>query len=271
MPAADIFSSETNIKLDVVKDAEAVTGRFAEVMVDAVRKNNSDGRPSSFILPVGPTGQYQKIVDICNSEKLDLSRMHTFHMDEYIGGDGKVLPDDHPMNFKTFILNNFLKKLDPDLNMSADRMHFPTTENLDLLPSEIEQAGGIDICFAGIGLDGHLAFNEPEPQMSVEQFADLSYREITIAKETIVCNSILSLGGAMDLMPKHAVTIGMKEILASRKIHCFLDWPWQKAVIRKLLFHQPTASFPATLLQLHDQVTITMAQYVAEPPKIEPI
>ena len=271
MPVDDIFSSKTNIKLDVVKDAEAVTGRFAEVMVDSIRKNNSDHKPSSFILPVGPTGQYQKIVDICNSEKLDLSRMHTFHMDEYIGDDGKVLPDAHPMNFKTFILNNLLSKLDPAYGMSEKRMHFPTTENLDKLPSEIDRVGGIDICFAGIGLDGHLAFNEPGPQMSVEQFAGLSYRAITIAKETIVCNSILSLGGDMDLMPKRAVTIGMKEILASRKIHCFLDWPWQKAVIRKLLFHKPSASFPATLLQLHDDVTITMAQYVAEPPKIAPI
>ena len=267
----DIFSHKTPIKLGVVKDGEAVTDRFAEVMLAAIGENNRAGKNSAFILPVGPTGQYQKIVDRCNSETLDLSKLYTFHMDGYIGDDGKVLPDDHPMNFKTYILNNFLQKLDPDLNMGAERMFFPTTENLDQLPSEIEKASGIDICFAGIGLDGHLAFNEPEPQMSVEQFATLSYRTITIAKETIVCNSILSLGGDMDLMPKRAVTIGMKEILASRKIQCFLDWPWQKAVIRKLLFHKPSASFPATLLQLHNDVTITMAQYVAEPPKIEPI
>jgi len=271
MVLKDIFSHKTRVKLDVVKDSEAVTDRFAEIMISAIKENNRSGKPSTFILPVGPTGQYQKIADLCNAEKINLSNMFTFHMDEYLDKDGKVVSDNHPMNFKSFILNKFLGKLDPTLNMSADRMFFPTTENLDRLPREIEKIGGIDICFAGIGIDGHLAFNEPEPEMSPEEFAKLSYRKIAIAKETIVCNSIASLGGDMDAMPKHAVTIGMKEILASRKIHCFLNWPWQKAVIRKILFHKPTADFPATLLQLHADVTITMAEYVAEPLKAEPI
>jgi glucosamine-6-phosphate deaminase len=120
-----------------------------------------------------------------------------------------------------------------------------------------------------VGINGHLAFNEaPEPgqQVSNEEFKALPTRVIPLTRETITINSNTALRGAFERIPKQAVTVGFKQIFDSERIVVYLNRPWQSAVVRKLLFGEITARFPASLLRDHPDVRLVMTREVAEKP-----
>ena len=115
----------------------------------------------------------------------------------------------------------------------------------------IEELGGVDIAFGGIGITGHLAFNEPQPELTPEQFAQLPTRVLDIHPETRATNCVGDLGGALEDMPHKCVTIGMKEILGARKLRLGVFRDWHRAVCRRAAYGEITAAFPATLAQKH--------------------
>ena len=94
----------------------------------------------------------------------------------------------------------------------------------------IDELGGVDICFGGIGINGHLAFNEAQDELSPEQFKALHTRVLKITPETRTANAIGDFCGRLDDMPHWCVTIGMHEIYHARKIRlgCFRDWQPQR-------------------------------------------
>jgi glucosamine-6-phosphate deaminase len=130
----------------------------------------------------------------------------------------------------------------------------------------------VDVCFGGVGLTGHLAFNEPpEPRedVSVADFGIRPTRVVRLARETIVINAVAAARGNLDRIPRLAVTVGMKEILESRKVRIYMNRPWQAAIVRKVLHGPVTPAVPASLLQGHPDVHVTIADYVGEPPEPE--
>ena len=260
------------IALQIVEDKAAAARHFARTLADIVVKNNDLSRPTRFIMPVGPTGQYRRFADLCREENIDLSRLHVFNMDEYVGDDGCNLGEDHPFSFAHFLRENFYNVVDPKCRLNRDQMHIPNAQACTEYTKAIE-AGDIDVCFGGIGINGHVAFNEALEYwelMSNEEFKNLSTRVVRIATTTKVINAVFGAGGNLQAVPNFAVTVGMKEILASRQIRIYLDWPWQKQVLRNTLFGPVTPMFPASFLQEHDDVIITAAKYVAEEPACEP-
>ena len=135
----------------------------------------------------------------------------------------------------------------------------------------IDERGGVDVCFGGIGINGHIAFNEPpEPgeSMSVEEFAGLPTRALSLSRETRTINSV-TVGGEMAVIPGRAVTVGMKEILASRRLRFYCNRPWQRAVVRRVLHGPLTAACPASFLRTHADAELAVADYVAELPDIK--
>ena len=120
---------------------------------------------------------------------------------------------------------------------------------------KIQELGGVDICFGGIGINGHLAFNEAE-EVSAEEFAGRETRVLANSRETRCANAIGDLNGAIDAMPVYAITIGIKEILASRKVVLGVFRTWHRAVVRQAIFDTPSGHFPVTLLQNHKDAVI---------------
>ena len=259
--------------VEVVKDREALAQNFARTMADTVTENNKADKPTRFIMPVGPTGQYRIFADICNKESIDLANFHMFNMDEYVGNDGANLSAGHPFGFAGFLEKNFYSLVEPRYNLNMDQMHIPDARDPAAYTKLIESVGGIDVCFGGIGINGHIAFNEPTEywqRMSGEEYKALTTRVIKVTTATIVTNSIFGTGGDLGAVPALAVTVGMKEILASRKIRFYLDWPWQRYPLRYTLFGEKSPMFPATFLRDHHDVTITITESVAEEPTLEP-
>ena len=129
-------------------------------------------------------------------------------------------------------------------------------EGLRTIGRVIDELGGVDIAFGGIGITGHLAFNEPQPELSCEEFAALETRTLDIHPETRATNSVGDLGGALEDMPHRCVTIGMREILGARKVRLGVFRDWHRGVVRRAAYGEPTAAFPATLLQSHPDAKI---------------
>ena len=149
--------------------------------------------------------------------------------------------------------------------MPREQRIFPDPNNLNYIPELIEKLGGVDVCFGGIGINGHVAFNEPE-DVSSEEYATRGTRVLEIAKETRTINSVGDLCGAIDAMPKYCVTIGIKEILSAQKIrlYCFRDW--HRAVVRQAAYGEVSAHFPVTLVQNHPDAKITVNSTAAQQP-----
>lgn len=143
---------------------------------------------------------------------------------------------------------------------------FPDPHNVKAIPELIERLGGVDIAFGGIGINGHLAFNEAQDELTPEEFAGLHTRVLTISRETRVANAIGDLNGAIDAMPKKCITIGMAEILSAKKLRLGVFRDWHRAVVRQAAYGKVSAHFPATLAQRHPDAMIYVNANAAKQP-----
>ena len=255
------------LPLAVMADDAAVFQTMAREMTEEIRRKNALGERTVFICPVGPVGQYPYFVDIVNTEKISLKDVWFLNMDEYLT-DGKAwIAKDHSLSFRGFMERAVYSKIRPELVMPESQRVFPDPGDPDNMARTIEKLGGVDICFGGIGINGHLAFNEAQDELTPEQFKGLHTRVLEISRETRTANAIGDLNGAVDDMPRWCVTIGMKEIYSARKIRlgCFRDW--HRAVARHAAYGSVSAHFPVTLLQEHPDALLRITEFVANLPE----
>ncbi|MFQ6099428.1 MAG: glucosamine-6-phosphate isomerase [Armatimonadota bacterium] len=257
------------IKVQIVETEIDLYWEFARVMFNRIRENNAAGRPSVFIVPVGPIGQFSRLAHLCNTEGVSCENLVLLHMDEYLDDNDQWIPRDHPLSFRGFVDREFYDLLDPDKQVPPENRVFPDPNDLGAIQRKIDEVGGVDIAFGGIGINGHIAVNEPpEPgeEVDPEEFKNRPTRVLTLTRETRTINSVTAAKGNIDAIPSRAVTIGMREILSARKIHFFCNRIWQTAIVRRLIHGPVTPHVPASFFQEHPDATITMCRYVAELP-----
>lgn len=258
------------VKVRVIGDMDDVARDIARVMIQTVDEARQQGRAATLIVPVGPVDQYPVLAEMINQSRSDWRDVMIVNMDEYLTDDGQWVDFDHPLGFRGFMDRRFYDLIDPELAPQPENRVFPDPNDPARTGRVIEQRGGVDVCFGGIGINGHMAFNEPpEPDevMSADQFAALPTRVLRLSRETRTINSV-TVGGEISIVPDRAITVGMKEILASRKCRFYCNRPWQRAVVRRVLHGPLTSACPASLLRTHPDAEITLADYVAEPPEI---
>ena len=139
-----------------------------------------------------------------------------------------------------------------DVNMDQNKM--------------IEDLGGVDLCLGGLGINGHLAFNEAEEEDSLitaEEFGQLGTRVLPITRETRTINAYGYQRGDLRGMPEWCITIGMKQILESRSIYIALNRPWQHGIFKHVLNDKIQPQIPATLLRTHSNVTFCITEEIA--------
>ena len=250
------------MKLICMEDNAAVFYQMAKQMTEEILANQEKNRRTVLICPVGPVGQYPYFVDMVNEQGISLKNVWFINMDEYLDGEKKWVPMSHPLSFRGFMERAVYSQIRPELNVPEGQRVFPDPENLAYIPELIEKLGGVDVCFGGIGLNGHLAFNEADPSKSPEEFIALETRVLPISPETRAANAIGDFGGALEDMPQYCVTVGIYEIAHARKIRlgCFRNW--HRAVVRRAGYGDATADFPVTLLQDHKDITLTFTEYV---------
>lgn len=250
------------MRLYCLEDNEAVFRQMAGQMVQEIEKNKEIGKRTVFICPVGPVGQYPYFVDMVNEKGISLKDVWFINMDEYLDDGKKWVSTDHPLSFRGFMQRQVYGKIRPELVMPPEQRIFPDPENTGRIPKLIEELGGVDIAFGGIGINGHVAFNEADGSMTAEGFLALKTRVLAISPETRAANAIGDFAGALEDMPKYCVTVGMWEIAHARNIRlgCFRNW--HRAVVRRAGYGDATADFPVTLLRDHEDITLTFTEYV---------
>ncbi len=254
------------IPIDVFPSKEETFKAMADEMINAIVQNNKNNKKTLFICPLGPVGQYKYFVESVNNNKVSLKNVTFINMDEYLDENNELLDISNPLSFKHIMYELCYNKINKELLMDESQRIFPTKDNAEFIDKVISEHNGVDICFGGIGITGHIAFNEPpfeNENPTLEEFTSSTVRVQKISEETRVVNSMDEYHGAYYLMPKYCVTIGLKQILNSKKIrlYCFRDW--HKSVIRRASFGPCSIDFPASLLQKHQDARIGVSEELA--------
>jgi glucosamine-6-phosphate deaminase len=268
--AADLGKGQP-VKMRVVGDAQSLAGDLAETMLAEIREGERSGQGATLIVPVGPVDQFPILARLINEQEISCCNSVFINMDEYLGNDNEWIRYDHPLSFRACMDKAFYNLLEPCLAPPMQHRVFPDPNNLEAIAELIDSRGGVDACFGGIGINGHLAFNEPpEPNIaiSLETFAASSTRTIRLSRETRTINSV-TVGGEISIIPENAITIGMKEILGSRKLRFYCNRQWQSGVVRRALHGPLSPAFPASFLRLHRDASVTVTDFVAAAPTIQ--
>lgn len=251
------------VRVTVGGDADDLARLMAEEMAELIRDSAREGARRCAIVPVGPVGQYPYLAGIIAEEGLDCSRVTFINMDEFLDERGVAIDPGHPLSFRGYMDRSFYDLLPAGTGFRPENRIFPDPAECGAVQRVIEERGGVDVCFGGIGLNGHLAFNEPEEEAGVEEFAERPTRVLTNALESRA-HMAINLSCSLDLIPRRAVTVGMREILGARRLSFYANRPWQRGVVRQLLHGPVTPHFPASYLQRHPDARLTLTDFVAE-------
>jgi glucosamine-6-phosphate deaminase len=268
---AEELPRRSKVHLEILPDLAALYDHFARSIAAEIAGRNAAGQPTRLILPVGPVDHYPRLVELCNRERIGWRTVHAFHMDDYLDWQGRSLPLDHPLSFEGYMRRTVYERLDPDLRIPEDQVHFPDPRHLDRIGRRLAEVGGVDTCYGGIGYHGHLAFNEPPIsrwfKLTPAEFRASVTRIVALAPETIVMNSIRASGGNPAALPPMAVTLGLADILTARRLRLYCQGgAWQRTVLRLALLGEEDVDYPVTLAQGHPDYAIITTEDTARPP-----
>lgn len=260
----DIIADEGN-RIHCLANSAGIYDDIARQMADKLKENNSRGTGTLFILPVGPRGQYVRFAKMCNNEKISCRNLMTINMDEFLDQDDNYYPETNPFSFRGFMKDNLFKILDDKVRMRDENIIFPDPGKPDKIFKLIDKHGGADICFAGAGINGHVAFNEPvsDDIISLDEFKKLKTRTLDLAYETVIMTS-LKHGGYVENVPRRCITIGMAEILLSKEVRVYLEHPHQAAIFEKMVFSRPSPEIPVTILKEHPGYKLFVSREVVD-------
>ena len=262
----------TSVAVRIMDSPEDLYWDIALRMFEEITAAHQAGRHCVFIVPVGPVGQYERLAMLLNRHSIPLKHVWLFGMDEYLTDDLQWIDEGHPLSFRAHLKRELLGNLRPDLHPPAEQVVFPHPDDPAAVDRLIDELGGVDICIGGIGITGHIAFNEPPPEdeeVSAEEFANLGSRVVRLTCETRTINSTTVAKGNIWAIPRWAVTIGMKQILSARELRLYANRFWQPAVVRRVLHGPVTAQFPASLIQRHPNAYLIMTRQVAQPASLQ--
>lgn len=192
-----------------------------------------------------PEGLYKELVKMFQMGLIDFEKVTAFNLDEYVG-----LEAEHPQGYKSYMYNHFFKHV----NIDPTNRHIPDG-NAEKLDAEceaydyaIKRAGGIDIQVLGIGRNGHIGFNEPDLKFEAETHV------VALDEKTIRDNARFFT--AIEQVPRYAISMGVKTIMQARKIILLASGKEKAEAVYGMLYGDITPTCPASVLQLHPNVTV---------------
>ncbi len=229
------------------------TNEFAEVaarmVLDELRSN------TSVCLPTGstPIPVYEKLINLIENENIDVTEVNFFNLDEYVG-----LKQSHTQSYAYFLNQNFYNHI----KINRSKLHLidgdkePTKMCFEY-NNLIDSIGQFDLLVDGLGVNGHIAFNEPSDSLELRTHIS------QISTSTIQENS--RFFSSEEEVPNRAITVGFADIMKSKKIIILATGEKKSQVINKL-YHceEITTEFPASILKLHNNVIVICDQDAAK-------
>ena len=253
-------------RLLVVENVDQLYRHCADSIAQEIAANNELGLPTKLILPVGPVGQYPLLAERVNVDRIQLDHCWFFMMDEQCGADGFPLSPDHPLSFQYAFNEAFTRNVAESFRVPPEQVVFPNRDNLEDINKKISVLGGIDTTYGGIGIHGHIAFNEPEPNVR-----DSDSREVQLNDFTRTINAIRSqVGGNLENFPRRAFTLGMRQLLGAKRIRLYcrngIDLDWANTILRLAVLGTPGDDYPVTHIRDHsDYVIVTDEDTLKQP------
>ncbi|MBM3724672.1 MAG: hypothetical protein FJW40_04500 [Acidobacteria bacterium] len=264
LPLADL-RDRARVPFAVVADQAAVLEHFAQSLIAELERPG----PVRLILPVGPVRQYAAVVEECNRRGISWRNVTVFQMDEFCDWQGRPVPLDHPLSFEGYMRRELYGRLRQELRPLEENLHFPHPFRPDEISEAIAQ-GGVDACFGGIGYHGHVAFNEPPLsrwcRIGVDELRESLTRVVVLGSDSILVQSINCAGGSAAAIPPMAVTLGMRDILASRRLRLYCaGGERHRTVFRITLAGDVMVEYPSTLVQGHPGALVITDETTARP------
>src|SRR5450432_2998497 len=142
--SVDELRARARMRIHLEPDIPRVLGHFARSIADEIR-SRPDAR---LILPVGPMGQYPRLTEITNRERISWRGVRVFQMDEFLDWQGRPIPATHTLSFEG-AMRRFFASIDPELRIPDAQYHTPHPFRIDEIGEAIARAGGIDVCYGG--------------------------------------------------------------------------------------------------------------------------
>lgn len=232
----------------------------AEKIFSVIAQKVSLGQPVNIGLATGNTmiKLYAILAGMLNQFRMDISKLSTYNLDEYIDCNGNNIVKEHPLSYRKYMKEHFFDLLDPLLGFTQENMFFPNAKNPEIYDLSINEVGGLDIQLLGIGFNGHIGFNEPidEHEISYKDFKALPTRTVKLDKLTLQTNARLTADNKLEMVPSEAVTLGMSSILGSKKIILLACFNEQAYPLKKIKTGKITLEVPATFLLEHNDTEI---------------
>ena len=231
------------IKIVKVDNYDKLSEKAAEIICEQVQRN----KYSVLGLATGasPVGTYKKIVDKYKRIKIDFSRIYSVNLDEYKG-----IGRDNPDGYYYYMCKNFFDQI----NINPEHILFPNGMADDAerecheYDEKIKAVGGIDLQLLGIGVNGHIGFNEPC------DYFEKGTHVVKLSESTKAVNK--KYFKHTEILPEEAFTMGIGNILSAKKILLIASGSSKSECLKKAILGPVTPHVPASILQFHDDVTI---------------
>jgi glucosamine-6-phosphate deaminase len=238
------------MQLFIYDTAEACDEKAAQVIANQIQS-----KPDTILgLATGstPVGTYQNLVKKYKAGEISFAKVKTFNLDEYAG-----LPQDHPCSYYLFMQENLFKDIDiPSESINIENGTAPNLEEeCRKYEERISAAGGVDLQVLGIGHNGHIGFNEPNTPF------ESTTHVIQLTESTINANA--RFFDSADQVPRQALSMGMKTIMNAKKLLLIAKGTDKAEIIRKALQGPVTPEVPASVVQLHPNVTVILDKEAA--------
>lgn len=199
-----------------------------------------------------PIGTYKQLIQWYQSGDLDFSRVTGINLDEYKG----LSPED-TQSYRYFMNTNFFDHI----NIAKEHTYIPDGLEQDsrkaciCYDQIIRDCGGVDMQLLGLGNNGHIGFNEPS-----DSFAKGTHC-VDLTQSTIDANA--RFFESMDKVPRQAYTMGIQSIMQAKKILLLVSGSAKASILKETCFGPITPKVPASVLQLHDNVTVVADEEAA--------
>lgn len=190
---------------------------------------------------------YERFVAQARQRQLDVSRLTSFNLDEYVG-----LSPDHPKSYAAYMHEHLFKHLgfDPSRHYLPDGLTQDIETHCQEFSARMQQCGGIEFQLLGVGGNGHIGFNEPGTPF------DSRCHIVQLSERTRIDNSRFFAQGA--IVPAHAITMGMQDILDAREILLVATGNTKAEIIAAYEASDVTEDIPFTALKQHPNARILL-------------
>ncbi len=249
------------MQLIINKDYDSMSAWAAEYVTRRINEANpTPEHPFVLGCPTGgsPIGMYTRLAELCQEGKVSFKNVVTFNMDEYCG-----IPEDHPQSYHTFMREYFFSKID----IPAENINFLNGNAPDIkaecqrYEDKIRSYGGVDLFMGGVGIDGHLAFNEPGSSLGSRT------RQVSLTRDTIIANARF-FDGDLSAVPTKAVTVGVGTVTDARTVMILINGHNKARALKHGVEGAVTQMWTVSALQLHPDAIIVCDEEACDEIKI---